>query len=358
MKRGIRVEQLNEKISFGVKPVNEFGIIATQYFEREEHFKLIKEHNISIEPRIFEIINIIDSKLSPFMKSEKEFFKRTKSIRVAIWGFIDDYEEVNTVEDYFKVFDNSPDEELFNFIGGAFIAQYNKEDNSAWGKVKHSMTLMREYINNLEDIEKSLVDDILSLFDSPQETRMRLRYLIHTFYSIYKDFEQEVMERVILETKILQKKFEEDPKKFYEEHFFKGLIDITKTKVQIIVSYTFVVGWSVNNNNPEKLILTYGYKGSEYLKSKNLTEHLDKFLKLVSDKTRQKILVILSQEERYAQSLAKELGLTPATINYHLQNFLIIGLVDVNERDNKTYYKLNKDIADKYIELLRTKLNL
>ena len=182
MKRGIRVEQLNEKISFGVKPVNEFGIIATQYFEREEHFKLIKEHNISIEPRIFEIINIIDSKLSPFMKSEKEFFKRTKSIRVAIWGFIDDYEEVNTVEDYFKVFDNSPDEELFNFIGGAFIAQYNKEDNSAWGKVKHSMTLMREYINNLEDIEKSLVDDILSLFDSPQETRMRLRYLIHTFY--------------------------------------------------------------------------------------------------------------------------------------------------------------------------------
>ena len=142
MKRGIRVEQLNEKISFGVKPVNEFGIIATQYFEREEHFKLIKEHNISIEPRIFEIINIIDSKLSPFMKSEKEFFKRTKSIRVAIWGFIDDYEEVNTVEDYFKVFDNSPDEELFNFIGGAFIAQYNKEDNSAWGKVKHSMTLM------------------------------------------------------------------------------------------------------------------------------------------------------------------------------------------------------------------------
>ena len=80
---------------------------------------------------------------------------------------------------------------------------------------------------------------------------MSLRYLIHTFYSIYKDFEQEVMERVILETKILQKKFEEDPKKFYEEHFFKGLIDITKTKVQIIVSYTFVVGWSVNNNNPE-----------------------------------------------------------------------------------------------------------
>ena len=162
------MEQLNEKISFGIKPVNEFGIIATQYFEREEHFKLIKEHNISIEPRIFEIINIIDSKLSPFMKSEKEFFKRTKSIRVAIWGFIDDYEEVNTVEDYFKVFDNSPDEELFNFIGGAFIAQYNKEDNSAWGKVKHSMALMREYINNLEYIEKSLVDDILSLFDSPQ----------------------------------------------------------------------------------------------------------------------------------------------------------------------------------------------
>ena len=47
-----------------------------------------------------------------------------------------------------------------------------------------------------------------------------------------------------------------------------------------------------------------------------------------------------------------------ATVNYHLQKFLIIGLVAVNQTDNKTYYKLNKETADKYIELLRKKLNL
>ena len=350
---------IRENISFAVRPVNEFAMTAMQYFNQEEHFNLIKEYNIKIDKRIIEIFKVFDDNISPFLKSEIEFFNKTKTLTVMILAFVDDYEDVNTVEDYFKVFDNASDEEFFSFIGGAFIDEYNKEDNSEGGKVINSLPKMKEYIANLKGVKNNLVKDIISLFDSPTETRMRLRYIISSFYDIYKRFEDELMDKISKETNVLKKKFNENPEKFCQNHLFKGIFDPIKLKVEINVSYIFIVGWRMSTHNPEKARLNYGFRSEEYLKAKNSIEYLDKFLKLISDKTRQRILVLLSREPRYTQSIAKELGLTPATVNYHLQNFLIIGLVDIdNRKDNKVYYSLNKEKANDYIELLKGRFNL
>ncbi|MDU2122715.1 MAG: winged helix-turn-helix domain-containing protein [Clostridium celatum] len=350
---------IRENISFAIRPVNEFAMTAMQYFNQEEHFNLIKEYNIKIDKRITEIFKAFDDNISPFLKSEIEFFNKTKTLTVMILAFVDYYEEIKTVEDYFKVFDSASDEEVFNFIGGEFIGDYNKDDNSEWGKVINSLPKMKEYIENLKGIKNNLVKDVISLFDSPNETRMRLRYIISSFYDIYKRFEDELMDKIIKETNILRKKFNENPEKFCDNHLFKGMFDPKKVKVEINVSYIFIIGWRMSTNNPQKARLNYGFRSEEYLRAKNSVEYLDKFLKLISDKTRQRILVLLSRESRYTQSIAKELGLTPATVNYHLQNFLMIGLVDIdNRKDNKVYYSLNKEKANDYIELLKGRFNL
>lgn len=350
---------VRENISFSIRPVNEFAMTAMQYFNQEEHLNLINEYNIKIDKRVTEIFKVFDDNISSFLKGEIEIFNKTKTLTAIILAFVDEYEEVNTVEDYFKVFDNASDEEFFSFIGSIFIEDYNKEDNSEWDKVISSLTKMKEYIANLKGINNNLAKDIISFFESPTETRMRLRYIISSFYNIYKRFEEELMDKVIKETNILRKKFNENPEKFCDEHLFKGIVDPAKVKVEINVSYIFIVGWRVSTNNPQKVRLNYGFRGEEYLRAKNSIEYLDKFLKLISDKTRQRILVLLSREPRYTQSIAKELRLTPATVNYHLQNFLIIGLVDIdNRKDNKVYYSLNKEKANDYIELLRGRFNL
>lgn len=352
------MKNIKNKVQFVVRPALEFAITCRLYTYRKEDIKVLKENNIKADKRILEILDFFDDNLTPFLKKEIDFFKKTGSLVVSLFGFINDFQEIYSIEDYFKYFDKSTDDELFNYIGGSFLAQYLKDDNKGWNNVKDSISSMREYIVNVDGIKKNLKKDVLALFDSPQETKTRLRYVLNALYNIYKNFQDEINNNVLEITERFKNEFNEDSEKFWKANIFDGIVSLEKDNIKINCSYMFVFGLDFNINSNNDVVIVIGENSKEFIKTKKSNYSLDKFLKLISDKTRQKILRLLSYEDRYTQSLAKELSLTPATVNYHLQNFLLIGLLTVREEDNKMYYKLDKAMANRYIEDLKERLNL
>ncbi len=67
-------------------------------------------------------------------------------------------------------------------------------------------------------------------------------------------------------------------------------------------------------------------------------------LKAVSDETRQKIINILAKEDSYVELIASKLGLTEATVCYHLKKMEQAGLVRCSRSQFYIIYSLNRDL--------------
>ena len=70
-------------------------------------------------------------------------------------------------------------------------------------------------------------------------------------------------------------------------------------------------------------------------------------LKLLADETRLSILNILLREDSYVEKIACELGLTPATICYHLKKLEGAGVVNCARSQFYIIYSLNRDIFNR-----------
>jgi len=69
-------------------------------------------------------------------------------------------------------------------------------------------------------------------------------------------------------------------------------------------------------------------------------------LKLLADETRLGIINALMEEDSYVEKLASTLGLTSATICYHLKKLEAVGIVGSSRTQFYIIYSLNRDIFD------------
>lgn len=89
--------------------------------------------------------------------------------------------------------------------------------------------------------------------------------------------------------------------------------------------------------------------------NKKLTEayvDLAKFLRIIGDNNRLKILCLLKDEELYVDELSCNLGLAQNLISSHLKILTAFHLLKIKKVGNKNYYHTNKEVFKKYNSLL------
>lgn len=69
-----------------------------------------------------------------------------------------------------------------------------------------------------------------------------------------------------------------------------------------------------------------------------------KLFKCLGDKSRFKIMKSLAKEDMYAELLAERLGITPATVSFHMKKLEEAGAVFSRKEQYYTVYSINKDI--------------
>ena len=68
--------------------------------------------------------------------------------------------------------------------------------------------------------------------------------------------------------------------------------------------------------------------------------------KCLADKSRLQLLKSLTREDLYVELLAERLGLTPATVSFHLKKLADAGMVSSYKNQYYTMYTLNKEMFD------------
>lgn len=146
------------------------------------------------------------------------------------------------------------------------------------------------------------------------------------------------------------------------EEFFSKLVNdsISLDAKQIIVGTLFFRSRSlICANVGEKLFI---YIGIDYQETVRLTqgdeETVINILKNLSDKTRFRILNLLKDNELYGLEIAEKVGITMATVSYHMNYLLASNLVKLEKVGQKGYYILRKDALKKSIQYLNDNFNL
>ncbi len=71
--------------------------------------------------------------------------------------------------------------------------------------------------------------------------------------------------------------------------------------------------------------------------------------KVLSDKQRRDILVMLKNGRMNAGEIAKQLGITPAALSYHLKLLKGADLIMEYKQKNFIYYEINTSVFDELI---------
>ena len=71
--------------------------------------------------------------------------------------------------------------------------------------------------------------------------------------------------------------------------------------------------------------------------------------KVLSDKQRRDILVMLKKGRMNAGEIAEELGITPAALSYHLKLLKGADLIMEYKQKNFIYYEINTSVFDELI---------
>lgn len=74
-------------------------------------------------------------------------------------------------------------------------------------------------------------------------------------------------------------------------------------------------------------------------------EQLQEHLKCLADPTKLSILMILKEKPTYQTDLARQLGLTTATISHHMNQLLVNGFVKHRLEEKKVYYEYQTDMV-------------
>ena len=218
-----------------------------------------------------------------------------------------------------------------------------------------------DLIKMIKDISKNPENDIdiiksASLILSALQDEEVLISFIRDINKLKKRFENELL--IAYKNKIYeahnkyQNLINKNPQLFYKNiNIFQ--VDSDINKMQIYFSYF------------APFICTIYLKSKIVIFGNNILEQIEEndetysilLCKFLSEPKRFKIIQLLSEKKYYSNELAKELNLTPATMNYHINKLYELKLINIDAgKQNKLFIELNKARLDYLLNNIRNSL--
>lgn len=173
---------------------------------------------------------------------------------------------------------------------------------------------------------------------------------IHAMTVLYVDFFKSIEDD--LNTKLAeisehhQKLYDENPDAFINAILFqsKESLEQEESDISIIVSSLYGDKVNVAYGNSNDVYFFYGAQAEKKLYSDNLTSQYEELIKSLADDTRRKLIKYLMNTPHYNKEISDYLGITTATISYHISRLTDIGIIHLKYQEGKRiYYQVDKE---------------
>jgi DNA-binding transcriptional ArsR family regulator len=224
--------------------------------------------------------------------------------------------------------------------------------------ISQDETQILDFIRKLK-LPSSIKWEALEFFSDVKTSMKGFIELVNDYIPVYK--------KVIKKNKNLIENFENYIASGIEsegEAFFNRFLRDTMSldADQVIAGILFFNSRSlICTTVGEKLYVFVGMDYEETVKLVTGDGDMDiniSIYKNLSDKTRFQILNLLKDQELYGQEIAEKVGITMATVSYHMSYLLASNLVKLDRVGQKGYYTLKRDTLRKSVDFLNNNFEL
>lgn len=319
----------------------------------------LQEYNMEANKEVAKGLKYLSKKIDtnkPFMKV---FFHEASPIRLLLedksilWSFTKPLDYVN----YLKSIDSTNiDSVIINSMENL------KKNQDAALEILKSQSKTIDFIKEM-DVEDDLKWSLLNFLNQP------LKY-ISEYISFLEDYIPHVihvLEKSSITLEEFDRRIEENIKKEGTDFvkntlsYFYNLFEYEATEDIYITSLFFNYISCVYYQSKNYLCFFIGLDFEKAVKQISGETELDRTIntfKNLSDKTRFRILQLLKTQKHFGQEIADKIGISMATVSYHMNYLVASGLVTIEVKGRKTFYNLNKEGFIKSMDFLKKEFNL
>lgn len=326
-----------------------FKYAINRYYEVNWRRNIIEENlpknilDFAPSKKVKEWLKFIDDNISPIFRNDLIFISTITidMMDVAIEIILEeDLKEPLILIEYLKSLEAN---ELIRLIFNRFDIDlpFNSDD-----------VLIKNALMNRYDEERAL--NFILIKNHPEEYKNKVIEVYETFYRLYYEpFEEKVYKFMEEKCRKHNELFQKDPIDFLNTI---GLADYTEfitkeKKLRMIESFYIDLGL-FHYYVDDTFVILFGHSIEHKFNYKLNQEQCINLFKALSDETRLEIIKITSKRPWYNRELADYFNLSTATLSYHLNLLLNLGILNFEPSiKNRYYYTTNKKNLKKLFDL-------
>lgn len=347
------------KIIFNSKAGEIYSLFTSLHFSWNVN-KLesyIEKFGLMLKPELKEEYYLINDRHSS-KKEQMDFFFNDESQIFRCFMFVDKIWESKSVDEHMSFVENLSHFSITKMLVKTLIDSKLKNDDDLIEKIANNRGNVVDFIKEL-DISKSSKWDVYCFIENIEEYKTGFVSLIKAYIPMYKKLLKKQSKFIDEVNDYIMKNIESEGTEFIKE-YTNNFISLSEFKrLYITSSYfdSYLIYFTLMNNTEDCYLVV----GPYYQQVFNQNDYVEKYLKVLknlSDKTRFGIMKYILDNKRYGQEIAEKFNISNASVSYHMNNLLFLNLVEISKKDNKVFYKLNKQRVTETIRFLEDELCL
>lgn len=347
------------EIVFNPKAGEIYSLFTSLYFgwNLESLENNLESSGISLKKELKEQYEYINE-IHKLTKEQMDFFFNDESEIFRFFIVFPKIWESNSIDEYINYLETINESDLKEMLVRILIDNKLKNDDNCIKSIASTNDCILKFITDL-DISKSSKWDLYCFINNIENFKQEFINLIKNYIPKFEilltkqsSFINEINDTIAKNIKLQGIEFAKE--------FTNNIIELDNfKKIYLTNSYfdNYYYYFTLTKNMEHCYIVIGAYYEELSDKNNTLETHL-KVLKNLCDKTRFGIMKYILTEEKYGQEIAEKFSLSNATISYHMNNLLLLNLVEISKQDNKIFYKLNKKRLIKTIKFLEKSFNL
>lgn len=332
-------------------------------FKKERLERSLSENDKEIPlDSYINLINKAEEKLKPYIKDIELFYSKQFANS---YDFIDLITDIHTnfgykdEKEYLNMLLSLDEKQIITSIAYSIMASNeNNRDFSEEIMKKAEAINKNEFLSIIKElpVEPATKWNLFLIIEEAlkyMKMYVNLMYnLLPIFKEIYSSYEEEVKNYGQYLVDFLNKNGPEGLKEISYSILDTDIVNEEENIVLIsaIEQYAVLISGTGKNN-----YIVWGVKTEEYFKklkevNENKVNERVQIFKNLGDKTRYEVLKLLSMEITSTKEIANTLGVSSATISYHLNNLLQAKIIKPGIANDKYNYIINYSFIEKIID--------
>jgi len=261
-----------------------------------------------------------------------------------------------TLDEYFQNIKNQNPEVMRQKI--IHCLELDNTEQNLYGNDVHTLHLIMKLLKE-QPLDNEIKWNLLCLIEDPITYVEKFTELINRYLPLYEEIKKKYNNKFEDFILWLEEQIKTHGTDYINHHF--EIVNFNQFE-KVYFSYSiFDLGSTYLGTDENQCYLYLGMLFKQYVQQKLDKQDVEKHLmvyKNFSDKTRFDIIRMLIEKDCFGQEIAEKLGITTATVSYHMDYLLGASLVQVTRKSRKIFYSINKDVVRQSILFLEQELKL